>query len=239
MSGAPIRQVPLDKKVADLLRRVGELERKAKTGGALTLDGLRDTEVLYDHWTDLPKLDQALRWDTARDSKFHGLATFSDPLIVADSFTEDLTGAGTFTVSEDLVDGSWDPTRPCLVTVTGLFQAGYASQQVSPPTTPATYVTPPTMFMVLSDSDGGAVTDFGDTFEQAVAIWPVEEDPSDTSALGHQGESVSWLFKRGIPHLTMWCVVGTGAAAGLSSTSVAGEPSPVQRIAAITRVTRL
>ena len=233
MSGAPIRQVPLDKKVADLLRRVGELERKAKTGGALTLDGLRDTEVLYDHWTDLPKLDQALRWDTARDSKFHGLATFSDPLIVADSFTEDLTGAGTFTVSEDLVDGSWDPTRPCLVTVTGLFQAGYASQQVTPPTTPATYVTPPTMFMVLVDGDDDAVTEFGETNEQAVTIWPVEEDPSDTTALGHQGETLSWLFLRGKPRLLMWCDVSAGAAPGLSPTG--GN----QRIAAITRVARL
>lgn len=239
MSTSPIRQVPLEKKVADLLRRVGELERKAKGGGASTLDALRDTEVLYDHWTDLPRHDQALRWDTTRESKFHGLASFADPTIVADSFTTDVTGEGSFLIDEDLVDGSWDVSRPCLVTVTGIFQAGYASQEVDPPTTPPTYVRPPSMVMVLTDSDGGAVSTFGDGAEQAVTIWPVEEDPSDTTALGHQGESVSWLFLRGTPHLTMWCVVGAGAAAGLSTTSAPGEPSPVQRIAAITRVTRL
>lgn len=233
MSAAPIRPNPLEKKVAELARKVAELERKARVGGATTLDGLRDTEVLYDHWTDLPKHGQALRWDTGRESKYHGLASFADPAIVADSFTEDLTGAGTFTISEDLVDGSWDVSRPCLVTVTASFDASYASQEVSPPTTPATYVMPPTMLMLLFDADGGAVSTFGDGAELAATVWPVEEDPSDSPAYGHQVETISWLFLRGKPHLILRCDVGADAAAGLSTSG--GN----QRITAVTRVTRL
>jgi len=153
--------------------------------------------------------------------------------VQAGVFTEDIVGAGATGIYEDLVPDSWDPDQPCMVTVTGLFQAGYASQQVTPPTTPATYVTPPTMIMVLVDGDDDAVTEFGETNELAATIWPVEEDPSDTTALGHEGETLSWLFLRGKPRLLMWCNVSAGAAPGLSPTG--GN----QRIAAITRVARL
>lgn len=220
--------------VAKMQKDIRDLQRRKLRSGATDLDGLDDGEVKYLHPTDAPQLDQAWRWDDAADlPQFGGIARFADPTIVADSFTEDITGAGSFLIDEDLVDGSWDVSRPCRVTVTGVFDANYASQEVSPPTTPATYVTPPTMFMVLSDGDGGAISTFGDGFERAVAIWPVEEDPSDSAALGHQAESVSWLFLRGTPHLTMWCEVGSGAAAGLSTSG--GN----QRITAVARVTRL
>lgn len=207
MSASPLRIVPLEKKVGDLLRRVGVLERKAKAGGATTLDGLRDTEVLYDHWTDLPKQDQALRWDTTRDSKYHGLATFADPDVVDDYFTASVTGAGTFGLTEFLVDADWDVTRPCLATATVVFDGSYTPQEVSPPTTPATYIAPPQILTNLVDRGAGYVTTPGSTYEAA----------SHRVDLYNNNElTLAWIYLRGRPKVNVRVDVSAAQYAGLT-----------------------
>ena len=64
--------------ISALRRDVDNLKKAVARPGARTLDDLLDTEVLYDHCTDLPKHGQALRWDTTRESKYNGLAVFAD-----------------------------------------------------------------------------------------------------------------------------------------------------------------
>lgn len=209
MSDSPFRIVPLEKKVGDLLRRVGVLERKAKAGGATTLDALRDTEVLYDHWTDLPKQDQALRWDTTRDSKFHGLATFRDPEVVDDYFTASVTGAGTFGVSEFLVDTDWDLTRPCLATATVIFDGGYTDVAVTPPTTPATYIPRPMLIAGLNDRGTGYVATPGGTYEAA----------SHRIDLGANSElTLAWIYLRGRPKVNVNLTLSSDQYGGVTGT---------------------
>jgi len=218
MSDEPFRIAPLEKKVGDLLRRVGVLERKAKAGGATTLDALRDTEVLYDHWTDLPKQDQALRWDTTRESKYHGLATFRDPTIVTDYFTASITGAGTTTLSEFLVDTDWDVDRPCLVTVTAALNGGYTSGGYP-------YAAePPVLLGSLSDGDGGAVAP-GPVPSYEANGGRVEIDGNPNQAI-----PLSWLYVRGRPKVTVSITLSAGQYAALS-----GPPE----LAALTRCVRL
>lgn len=222
---APIRQVPLEKKVADLLRRVGQLERKAKAGGATTLDGLRDAEVLYDHWTDLPKHDAAFRWDTTRDSKYHGLATFRDPTVVSDYFTVAITNTTSPQgIEEFMVDSDWDVDRPCLVHAWAGLDDSYSPQQVSPPTTPVTYIEGPTMALQVIDGDSGRVTTpTSSGYENGYSERPLR---SMYSAV----HSVSWLMLRGRPKVAARLDLTTAQAAGLSLPTT---------LRVITRVTRL
>jgi len=199
VSAAPIRPNPLEKKVADLARKVAELERKARVGGATTLDGLRDTEVLYDHWTDLPKLGQALRWDTTRESKFHGLASFADVEAVTFYDTWEVTTWGSFAdhlgptpAGVPMVDESWDVTRPCLVTVSQIHETSWTRMEVDPATTPPTYEDPPILLLSVYDGDTGRVTTPGAGIEMAGNRMPM------TPGLGAP-QTVSWLFLRGRP----------------------------------------
>lgn len=235
MSAAPIRPNPLEKKVAELARKVAELERKARVGGATTLDGLRDTEVLYDHWTDLPKLDQALRWDTTRESKFHGLASFADPTVVADYFTVPITGDGTFGVDEFLVGSDWDITRPCRASATIVFNGAYTPQQSQAAVgdVPTLNHAGPIMAARLVDRGTGYVTTPGAGFEVADEVWPVVavtgNSPSPTAVLSPT-RTLSWDFLRGRPKIQASCTVSIDAEPGLS-----GSPE----IVVLTRCTRL
>ena len=212
----------LSKLIAGLRGDVDALKKAVVRAGATTLDGLRDVEVLYDHWTDLPKHGQALRWDKTRDSKYHGLATFSDPTVVADFFTDEVTGDGTFGIDEYLVDADWEVGRPCLVTATVTFTGGYVDQEVTPPTDPATYVPAPELLVQLVDGDSGHVTALGATLEAAYGSLPLNRSAKTVT--------VSWLFLRGRPKLQVNLTVSSAAAPGLS-----GSPE----LAAIARVTRL
>lgn len=216
-----------------LRRDVDTLKKAVVRAGATTLDGLRDVEVLYDHWTDLPKHGQALRWDTTRDSRFHGLATFADPTVVADYFTVPVTGDGIFGLDDStplsgefLVGSDWDVDRPCLVTVSIIFNGSYSLQPVSPATDPVSYHRAPSIIAQLIDGDSGRVTTPGATFEGVRDDWEIVT-PSGQEV---KQKPLEWLYLRGRPKLNLTCTVSADAEPGLS-----GSPE----LLVITRVTRL
>lgn len=207
-----------------LRRDVDTLKKAVVRGGATTLDALRDVEVLYDHWTDLPRHGQALRWDKTRESRFHGLATFSDPEVVADYFTVSITDTTSPQgIEAFMVDSDWDVTRPCLVHATAVLDASYAPQEVDPPTTPATYIEGPAMVLQVVDGDSGRVSALGSEYEVAYSERPL----SSRYVAFH---SVSWTMLRGRPKVAARLDLTTAQAAGLSLPTT---------LRVITRVTRL
>lgn len=213
--------------ITALRRDVDALKRAVVRAGARTLDGLLDVEALYDHWTDAPKHGQALRWDTTRESKYHGLATFADPTVVPAFFELEVTGAGTWTINEFLVDSDWDVSRPCLVTATLALQCSWSAQEVSPATDPITFYPPPSLSGYLLDGDGGAGT--GEAIDVSAGGVPNMSGLVDPIRF----LPLSWIFTRGRPRVTAQLLVTSEAWAGMSA---AGG---FLGIRVYTRVTRL
>lgn len=189
---------------------VDALKKAVVRAGATILDGLRDVEVLYDHWTDAPKHGQALRWDSTRESRYHGLATFADPTVAPAYFELAVTGAGTWTINEFLVDADWDVSRPCLVTATLVLQCSWAAQQVSPATDPVTFYPPPALSGYLLDGASGAGT--GEAMDVGGG------GIANTSGLADPIRYVplSWIFTRGRPKVLAQLAVTTEAFDGMS-----------------------
>lgn len=204
--------------VAKLQKDVRELMRRRYAAGATNVDELEDAEAKYLHATEAPQQDAAFRWDATRDvPKFGGLATFRDPEVVSFYDTWEITTWGGITANYlgptaagvPLVDGTWDVTRPCLVTVAQFPADSWTRMEVDPATTPPTYEDPPVLVLGLYDGDSGRVTTPGADYELA------GDRMSMTPGLG-AGQSASWLFRRGRPFVQAASFLSERAADGLT-----------------------
>lgn len=196
--------------VAKMQGEIRELMRRRYAAGATNIDELDDAEVKHLHATEAPQQDAAFRWDATRDvPKFGGLATFRDPEVVDDYFTASVTGAGTFGVSEFLVDTDWDLTRPCLATATVIFDGGYTDVAVTPPTTPATYIPRPLLVSTLTDRGTGYVTTPGSTYEAAAHRLDLAANNELT---------LSWLYLRGRPKVNVNLTLDAAQYGGVTGT---------------------
>lgn len=223
----------LMKRLLKIERQIAQLLRRRPETGAMNLDELEDFEAKYKHWTDLPRHDQAPRWDTTRDTRFGGLASFRDPQTVEEYFTLAITGDGTFGLDDStplagefLVDSDWELDRPCLATATIAFNGSYTPQAVSPPTDPVTYHRPPTVTAQLIDGSSDRITTPGAGFEVASDSWEIVTP----SGFETKTKTLWWIYGRGRPKVNVRVDVSTDAAPGLT-----GSPE----LLVITRATRL
>lgn len=116
----PKRHDALARELAVLKKDVALLKRKLDAvggraaGPSLLGRSLKDVQrIPYNHPDDAPPDGSILKFDTSLDSAYGGLWRAVDSAPIADSFTS--TGTGLRSVSEDLVDGDWDPDRLSLV----------------------------------------------------------------------------------------------------------------------------
>jgi hypothetical protein len=223
----------LMKRILKIERQIAQLLRRRPETGAMNLDELDDFEAKYKHWTDLPRQDQAARWDPTRDTRFGGLASFRDPQTVEEYFTVPITGDGTFGLDDStplagefLVGSDWELDRPCLATATIAFNGSYTPQAVSPPTDPASFHRPPTIVAELIDGDEDRETAPGPGFEIATDAWEIVTP----SGFETKTKSLLWIYGRGRPKVRVRVDVSADAAPGL-----AGSPE----LLVITRATRL